>query len=232
MKVDIWSDIRCPFCYIGKRKFEAGLAQFENKEQVEIEWHSFELNPTLETTTALSVLDFLAETKNIDKNHIKQIQQQLVDAGAEFGLAFNFDRSIVSNSNKAHQLVQFAITRGLGDAALEVLFKAHFTNGQNIDDTNTLIDLGTLIGIDPSETAQILASCAYSGQVQKGKDEAEAMGISGVPFFIFDNKFAVAGAQTSGTFLRALRNAWNEYEQEHVLIETLTKSGDARLEVG
>jgi protein disulfide-isomerase len=224
MKVDIWSDIRCPFCYIGKRKFETGLQQFSNKENIEVEWHSFELDPTLETRTDVSIYDYLAARKNISRQQAVQMNTHVTNVAAEVGLDFNVGDSILANSFNAHRLIQLAKTKGLGAEAEEALFKAYFTDAKNIDDTQTLIETGISIGLQEDEIKQMLDSNAYTTEVRNDEAIASEIGINGVPFFVINNKYAVSGAQAPATFLGALQKAWKEYETEKP-VEVL--NGDA-----
>lgn len=214
MKVDIWSDIRCPFCYIGKRKFETGLQQFSNKENIEVEWHSFELDPTLETRTDVSIYDYLAARKNISRQQAIQMNTHVTNVAAEVGLDFNVGDSILANSFNAHRLIQLAKTKGLGAEAEEALFKAYFTDAKNIDDKQTLIETGISIGLREDEIKQMLDSNAYTTEVRNDEKIASEIGINGVPFFAINNKYAVSGAQAPATFLSALQKAWKEYETE------------------
>lgn len=224
MKVDIWSDIRCPFCYIGKRKFESGLAQFANKENIVVEWHSFELDPTLETRTDVSIYDYLATRKNISRQQAIQMNDYVTNVAKEVGLDFNMKDSVLANSFNAHRLIQLAKTKGLDDEAEEKLFKAHFTQAKNIDDIKTLINIGVSIGLVENEIRAMLNGNDYTNDVRKDQLQANEIGINGVPFFIINNKYAVSGAQAPATFLNVLEKAWTEYEIENPLEVSDTNS--------
>lgn len=204
MKIEIWSDVMCPFCYIGKRRFEEALSQFDAAANVEITWKSFQLNPTLKTDPSISIHQYLANAKGWDLEYAQQVNQQVTEMAEGVGLTYNFDRAVVANSFDAHRLVQLAKQHGLGNAAEEALFKAYFTEGKNIADHETLISLGTEIGLPGDEIAQMLKSDAFREAVRADIDEAQALGIRGVPFFVIDRKYAVSGAQPTETFLQAL----------------------------
>ena len=161
MKVDIWSDIRCPFCYIGKKKFEMALARFPHNDKVEVIWHSFQLDPGLETQPGVHVYDYLARVKGITREQAVRMHQHVKQSALEVGLEFDFDRAIVANSFNGHRLIQLAKSKGLGDAAEEQLFKAHFTEGKNIDAPDTLREVGTNIGLSDDEVSNLLASDQY-----------------------------------------------------------------------
>ena len=207
MKVDIWSDIRCPFCYIGKRKFELALEQFEHKDEVEVVWHSFELDPDLETRKDIDVYDYLADLKGMNRDRSLQIHDQVTRSAAEVGLEYNFDSAVIANSFDAHRLIQLARSRGLGDAAEEALFKAYFTDGADISDLTSLSHIGTAIGLDQNEVEQMLQTTKFSEEVRADEMLARKIGIRGVPFFLINGRTAVSGAQPPAVFLDSLKAA-------------------------
>ena len=215
MTINIWSDVRCPFCYIGKRKMEKGLEKFAHKDEVKISWHSFELDPSLQTNTEINSLQYFSEIKGIPVTQAKQMQQQVANIAKEVGIEINNDKSIVANSFNAHRLIQFAKTKGVANEIEEELFKAHFTDGKDIDDIEVLVQTGVSIGLDEKEVAEILASDAFSKGVKQDELQAQSLGIRGVPFFIFNNKYAVSGAQSPDTFLEVLEQTWEEFEKEN-----------------
>jgi predicted DsbA family dithiol-disulfide isomerase len=225
MKVDIWSDVRCPFCYIGKRKFEAALDAFPNKEEVEVVWHSFELDPALKTETDKSVYDYLAERKGLSREVSVQMHNQLTQSAKDVGLEYHFDKAVVANSFNAHRLIQLAKTKGLGDAAEERLFRAYYTEGRNIDDLNTLTQLGVEIGLSAIEVGEMLYSNAFADEVRRDQTQAQAMNISGVPFFVIDEKYGVSGAQPSELFSQALEKAWSEHAEKNNQKDLATTDG-------
>lgn len=207
MKVDIWSDVRCPFCYIGKRKFETALAQFEGKDEVEVEWHSFELDPNAETLPNVPAAEYLANRYGRPVEWAEEMQAGVTQTAAEVGLEFNLDRSVVANSFDAHRLIQLAKTEGLGDQIEEALFIAHFTNGSDISDHNTLIEIGLSVGLEQLSIATMLRGTDFTKEVRHDEQTAQQIGVKGVPFFVFDQKLAVSGAQPPETFLGAMRQA-------------------------
>lgn len=210
MKVDIWSDIRCPFCYIGKRKFEQALEQFDNKGDVEVIWHSFQLDPNLETQPEVDLIDYFTKTKGISREQAVQMFSRAKEMAAESGLEFNMDSMIVANSYNSHQLLQFAKSKGLGDEIKEALFEAQFTEGKNIDDRQTLLNIAAGIGLDKKETEEVLDSEKFAYQVKQDEMAAKTIGVQGVPFFVFNKKYAVSGAQAPETFLEVLEKSWEE----------------------
>ncbi len=226
MKVDIWSDIRCPFCYIGKRRFEEALSRFDRKNEVEVIWHSFELDPSMKTRPDINPLEYLAKIKGKTLQWSVQMHDQVTAVAATVGLTFNFDKCVVANSFDAHRLIQFGKTKGLGDQAKERLLKAYFTEGLNIHDHPTLLRLGVEIGLDKEEVRHVLHTDVFTDQVRNDEATAQQLGIRGVPFFMLDQKYSVSGAQMSDVFLDALQQAWKEKEKIDVVNSTTT-GGDA-----
>ncbi|MFM6934750.1 MAG: DsbA family protein [Flavobacteriales bacterium] len=204
MKIEIWSDIACPFCYMGKRKFDIALAQFSGKESVEIEWKSFLLNPDLETDPSVSIFQYLSEIKGIPMEQAKQMNAHITEVGKAIGLDYHFDQVILANTMKAHQLLHEARVQGLQHQMEERLFEANFVEGQNIDDVNVLISLATEVGMVTTALDVKILTGAYSHEIQEDLQLAQQFGVRGVPFFVFDRKYAVSGAQEPETFLKTL----------------------------
>ncbi|HSC37193.1 MAG TPA: DsbA family oxidoreductase [Chitinophagaceae bacterium] len=214
MKIEIWSDIMCPFCYIGKRRLESALEQFPHAKDIELEWHSFQLDPAIEAGHGKNLYQYLSERKGIPYQQAVSMHVQLTQTAKEAGLTYNFDDAKVANSYDAHRLIQLAKTQGLGDAAEERLFRAYFTEGRDFSDHDTLVALGKEIGLDEAAVNAMLDSNAYSEEVNRDIAEAETIGIRGVPFFVFDRKYAVSGAQPAATFLGALNTSFTEWQKE------------------
>lgn len=225
MKIEIWSDVMCPFCYIGKRKFESAMAEFEHKDNVEVIWKSFQLNPSLKTDPSKNTVQHLAETKGWTMEYTRNTIQYVMEMAQGVGLNYDFDKAVVANSFDAHRFIQFAKTLGKGDAAEERLFKAYFTEGKNTADHATLVQLGTEIGVNAEDLKKVLASNAYAQEVNKDVKEAEQIGVTGVPFFVVDRKFAVSGAQDSKTFLGALEKAWKEHAKTNPSVLDKSSTG-------
>lgn len=214
MKVDIWSDVRCPFCYIGKRKFEVALEKFSNKNDVEVEWHSFELDPSLIANKDENHVKHLAEAKGISKEQVDQMHDHVNKMAAEVDLGFHFDKVVVANSFNAHRLIQLAKTKEVADEVEEALFKAHFVEGKNIDGPETLMNIGLSAGIDKDDLKKVIDSEEFSKQVRQDEQQAQLYGINGVPFFVLNNKYGVSGAQSPEIFLEALTQAWEDLAKE------------------
>ena len=216
MKVEIWSDIMCPFCYIGKRNFEAALKEFDAKNEIEIEWKSFQLDPTIPKSfeKKVSTYEYLAERKGMPVERSKEMHDNIVETARKVGLTYNFEKAVVANSFDAHKLIQLAKTKGLGDAAEESLFKAYFSNGQDMSDHSTLVQLGNEIGLNEEEITAALVSEEFEAKVNFDVSEGSQLGVTGVPFFVFDRKYAVSGAQPIETFLNALKQSHAESKNE------------------
>ncbi|MDZ4702520.1 MAG: DsbA family oxidoreductase [Saprospiraceae bacterium] len=210
MKVEIWSDVMCPFCYIGKRRFEAALSQFAHRDQVEVVWKSFQLDPNLKTNPTKSVKQSLAESKGWSLEQTDQTMAYVVNMAKEVGLTYHFDKAVVANSFDAHRFSHLAKKYGKQDEAEERLFAAYFTEGKNTADHQTLNQLGSEIGLNDVEVAQVLAGNDYADDVQKDIYEARQVGVTGVPFFVFEDKYTVSGAQGSALFLQLLEKVWAE----------------------
>jgi predicted DsbA family dithiol-disulfide isomerase len=225
MKVEIWSDIMCPFCYIGKRNFEAALKAFDAKNEIEIEWKSFQLDPTIPKTfdKKLSTYEYLAERKGMSVEKAIELHSNVTEMARNIGLTYNFDQSFVANSFDAHKLIQLAKTKGLGDAAEEQLFKAYFTDGKDMSNHSTLIELGKEIGLNDKEVRSALASEEFASKVNVDISEGSQLGVTGVPFFVFDRKYAISGAQPVDTFLNALKQSHAEFQNEG---ESCSPGGD------
>jgi protein disulfide-isomerase len=215
MKVEIWSDIMCPFCYIGKRRFETAMAQFPDAAAVEVEWHSFQLDPTINSDHGDNLYEYLSKRKGIPYEQAVAMNNQVSAQASTLGLTYNLDKAVVANSFDAHRLIQLAKQHQLGDAAEERLFKAYFTEGKDFSDPATLVELGKEIGLEEAALQELVASQSFAGEVRKDIAEAAALGIQGVPFFVFDRKYGVSGAQASETFLEVLNKTVAEWKTEN-----------------
>ncbi|HEU4717457.1 MAG TPA: DsbA family oxidoreductase [Bacteroidia bacterium] len=207
MEIEIWSDVMCPFCYIGKRHFEKALEQFAEKDSVRVTWKSYQLDPALKPEGEQNIYDYLAERKGISRQQSETMHERVVRMAEAAGLHYDFDKAIVANSFDAHRLSHLAAKHGLQDAMEERLFAAYFTEGKNIGDPETLVQLGAEVGLDENEIRGMLRSDAFSAGVKQDADEAAQLGARGVPFFVIDRKYGISGAQPVETFLRALDEA-------------------------
>lgn len=202
----------CPFCYIGKRRFEEALATFEGKNDVEIEWKSFLLSPELKTDPTKNIHQYLAEHKNISLEEAKGMNDYVTNMAAQVGLTYNFDKAIPANSFNAHRFLHFAKKHGKQNEAEERLFKAYFTEGKNIDDAQTLLLLAIELELDANKLADAMNNGEFTNDVIADINEAQQLGVRGVPFFVFNRKYAVSGAQESEAFTQTLEKAFEEWQ--------------------
>ena len=209
MTVEIWSDVLCPFCYIGKRKLEQALEKFPQADQINIVWKSFQLDPSA-SNTGEPYKEHLAEKKGWSEAQTQQMFEHVRSMAAGVGLEYDFDKTITANSFDAHQLLHLALKHGNQDAAKEALLRAHFTEGKNIGDLNTLISIGTDLGLDADEVRKTLENQTFAGEVALDIETARQFQITGVPYFLFDRKYAISGAQDSAVFLQTLEKAYEE----------------------
>lgn len=210
MKVEIWSDVICPFCYLGKRRFEHALEKFSHKDKVEIVWHSFELDPESKSEPGKSIHQLLAEKKGWSIEQAKEMNDHVTKMAKEAGLTYNFDKAIPVNTFNAHRISHLAAKHNVQNEMEELLFSSYFTKGINIDDANSLISLAGQVGIASKETEQVLKQAEYGDDVRQDEEEAREIGINGVPFFVFDRKYAISGAQPEDVFIRTLERVWEE----------------------
>lgn len=209
MKVEFWSDIVCPWCYIGKRRFEKALSLFEHGSEVEVIWRSFELDPS----TPRHIGDFTDSlSKKMGKSHeeVSQMMAQITTLAAKDGLDYRFDLMKSGNTFDAHRLIHHAATQGLVEEVSEQLYHAYFTEGLPVGDVDALVQVAVKAGLEETETLQILASDKYSEEVRSDESRAHSLNVRGVPFVLANEKYTISGAQPTEVFLDALRQAWND----------------------
>ncbi|MFZ6052631.1 DsbA family oxidoreductase [Halocola ammonii] len=212
MKVEVWSDVLCPFCYLGKRKFEMALEEFEHSDQVEVVWKSFQLQPGIETDTTANLAEHLAKVKGFPVEQARKMNAQLSEAGKQVGLTYNFDDVVVANSFRAHCFLHFAKNHGKQNEAKELIFEAYFRDGKNVDDAAVLNELISELGLSEDEWKSAQNSKELEQEVRHDIYEAQQIGVSGVPYFVFNDKYSVTGAQQPETFLGALRQSFEEWQ--------------------
>lgn len=208
MKVDIWSDVQCPWCYIGKRKFEAAVEQFG--EPVEVEFHSFLLNPEAEVEFPGTTAEYLSKKMGASPEQVTQMQQRLLGIASSVGLNYDLDHQIQTNTAKAHELLHFAKIVGKQVELKERLMAAHFVEARHVGRIDDLVQMASEVGIDSEQARKALESGEFQPLVEADIAQARAYGISGVPFFVIDGKYGVSGAQETATFVEVLRKAASE----------------------
>lgn len=204
MKIEIWSDIACPFCYIGKRRLEQALEQFEHKDKVTIEWKSYLLNPDLVPEPGQSLYAYLSKSKGWSMAYTMQANQQVLEMAREVGLNYQLDKVRIANTTDAHRIIQLAKQKGLDDTIEEAFFDAYFTKGADLGDHEVLVDIAVRAGISESEARQVLNEQLLGDKISQDIYESTQIGVRGVPFFVFDNKYGISGAQPLEVFTRTL----------------------------
>lgn len=212
LSIDVWSDVVCPWCYIGKRRLEAALERFEERASTSVTWHAFELDPSAPRAyqDGSTLASRLARKYGKSPAATQGMIDQVTRVAAGDGLEFHFERERSGNTFDAHRLLAFARGQGLQGALKERLLRAYFTEGQAIGDRETLARLGVEVGLDEAETRAVLGGDRFSGEVRQDQAAARSMGATGVPFFVVGRRYAVGGAQAPEALLRVLQRAWSE----------------------
>lgn len=204
MQIEIWSDVVCPFCFIGKHRLEEALKKFP-QEKFDITWKSFQLNPDEKTNPDLNHADHLAESKGWSKEYMQQAHQRVCAMGESCAISFDFDHAKVVNSFNAHRLLHYAKTQGKQNELKEFLFKAYFEQAKNIGDNTVLAETGVQCGLKEEECLRVLNSSAFAQAVEEDKYEAVQYNIRGVPCFVFDGKYVLSGAMEVSVFENVLQ---------------------------
>ena len=210
LTVDIWSDVVCPWCYLGKRRFEAALERFEHRDDVTVRWHSFELDPDAPQSNDEPAAERLARKYGISVEEAEAKHAQMTEMGAAEGLEFRYDLSRSGNTFDAHRLIQLAGEHDRQDAVKERLLRAYFTEGEPIGDPDRLVALAVEAGLDGAEARAVIDGDAYADAVREDEQIARQIGIHGVPFFVIGRRFGVSGAQPAEVILGVLEQGWDE----------------------
>ncbi len=218
MKIDIWSDIACPFCYIGKRKLDMALSQFPHKENVELVWHSYELDPRLpKQALQESIYTYFAKKYGMTETEARENMDNTARLAKEVDLNYDFDKLIVANTSDALRLIKLAKEYSLATEAEEILFKAYFVEGKNISDPVILSDLGSKIGLKESEIKEMLNSDKYLAEIKQDIEYSEnELQLEYIPFYVFNNKQIVQGSIAVENYLKVLHEAYNEWSTNDV----------------
>ncbi|MGY0695014.1 DsbA family oxidoreductase [Virgibacillus sp. FSP13] len=217
MKIEIWSDFVCPFCYMGKRRLENALEQFSHKDDVTIEYKSYELDPNAEKNPGKSIHELMAGKFGSTIEKAKSMNDNMASQAAELGLTYNFDTMQHTNTLDAHRVAKYAERKGKGKEMTERLLKAYFTDSKHIGDPETLKELAGEIGLDTDAINTLLQSDDYLAKVRADEEEAKQIGVQGVPFFVFNEKYAVSGAQPTEVFTEVLDKVWEEESEKPTL---------------
>jgi predicted DsbA family dithiol-disulfide isomerase len=227
MQVEIWSDVVCPWCYIGKRKFEAALAEFDHRDEVTVEWRSYELDPGAPPRRDLPMVELLQKKYSMTEQQARAANDRVTGIAAGVGLEYHLDRAAMGNTFDAHRLIHLAAAHGRGDAMKERLMAAYFTEGAAVGETDTLERLAADVGLDADEVAAALAGDAFAADVRDDERTAATLGVSGVPFFVIDRAFGVSGAQDPDVLLAALDRAWADTHPGDGPVDAESEGGGA-----
>jgi len=209
MLIEIWSDVVCPWCYVGKRNLEAALTAFAHADDVTIEWRSYELDPTTPARVELSMDEVLERKYGMTSDQASKANLRMTELAATVGLEYHLDRVQIGNTFDAHRLIHLAADEGRADEMKERLLRAYFTEGRAISDPTTLTALAVEVGLDRGRVADVLEGDDYGADVRADEDRAMELGSTGVPFFVFDERLGVPGAQPPDVLLRLLERAWD-----------------------
>lgn len=210
MKIEIWSDVMCPFCYIGKNNFEEALNKLPFKDEVQVEWKSFQLDPSLDPKQTQNTIEYFREKKGFPEAQATQMISQVAQMGKGAGIDFNFEKALITNTFSAHKLLHLAKKYNKSNEMEEALFIAHFIDGKNVGDTEVLVSLAESLDLDKEEARQAVTTDQWNNEVNQDILEARNNGVSGVPFFVLNGKYAVSGAQPVETFEEALQQTYKE----------------------
>ncbi|MDR6545534.1 putative DsbA family dithiol-disulfide isomerase [Chryseobacterium rhizosphaerae] len=210
MKIEIWSDVMCPFCYIGKNNFEEALNKLPFKDEVQVEWKSFQLDPSLDPKQTQNTIEYFREKKGFPEAQATQMISQVAQMGKGAGIDFNFEKALITNTFSAHKLLHLAKKYNKSNEMEEALFIAHFIDGKNVGDPEVLVSLAESLDLDKEEARQAVTTDQWNNEVNQDILEARNNGVSGVPFFVLNGKYAVSGAQPVEAFEEALQQTYKE----------------------
>lgn len=227
MKIEIWSDVMCPFCYIGKKNLEEALSHYEHKDHIDVIWKSYQLDPTVPEQNDESYIGYLSKRRNVTEEQGKAMLKQVEDMAKSVGLEYHFDKAVMTNSFNAHRLIQLAKEKGKANDMEERLFKAYFTEGKDIANKSVLDQLGNDIGLTSEEIETAFSDDKYAYEVKKDINEAMEIGVTGVPFFVADRKYGVSGAQPASELLKMIDQSYTEWSKNNIKTELKISQGDS-----
>ena len=211
MRIEIWSDVVCPWCYIGKRRLEAALAAFPHRDEVEVTWRSFQLDPTTEREGEELNVERLARKFGVSVSDAQAMEQQVTGIAAGAGLEYHLENTRPTNTFDLHRVLHLAADHGVQGAAKEAFLSANFVEGRDLQDVPTVVALAVGAGVPEDEVRRVLADpTAYAAEVEADRVEAAALGANGVPFFVFDRTYGISGAQPVEQFTAVLERAWSD----------------------
>lgn len=225
MKIEIWSDIACPFCYIGKAHLENALNDFEFKDQIELLYYSYQLDPQMRYQEGQTAVSYLVQRKGMPEAQVRQMMAQIETMAKDAGVVINFSTNLPANTMKAHKLIHLAKESHKDQAVMNELFKAHFVEGQNIEDSDALTQIGTKQGLKAEAVQEAISTDQYRSAITSEIAEAAKIGVQGVPFFVLNRKYGISGAQPVATLKKALTQSFEEWQKDTPLIVDLGPEG-------
>ncbi|RLL42071.1 DsbA family oxidoreductase [Oceanobacillus piezotolerans] len=219
MKIEVWSDFVCPFCYIGKRRLEHAMEKFSHRDNIVLEYKSYQLDPTAKHIPGKDFYQTFSELKGLPLNQVKAMNGQVGEQAAAIGLTYNFDTMKYANTFDAHRAAKFAETKGKGKEITERFLYAYFTESKLMSDHDTLAELAEEVGLDKEEVKEVMESNRYAKEVREDINVAHQIGVRGVPFFVFNEKYAVSGAQPEEVFHEVLNKVWEEEKDKPIIQE-------------
>ncbi|MFD1850831.1 DsbA family oxidoreductase [Oceanobacillus bengalensis] len=217
MKIEVWSDFVCPFCYIGKRRLEHAMEKFAHRDKVTVEYKSYQLDPTAKHIPGKDYYETFSELKGIPLEQVKVMNQQVAEQATTVGLTYHFDTAKYANTFDAHRVAKFAETKGKGKEITERFLHAYFTESKLMSDHQTLVELAGEVGLNKEDVKHVLDANLHAKNVREDINEARQIGVQGVPFFVFNEKYAVSGAQPEEVFSEVLEKVWEEEAKKPVL---------------
>lgn len=215
MKIEVWSDIMCPYCYIGKLHYEKALEQFEWKDQIELEWKAFQLNPDLpDKGNGIPVMDYLHNTVGVSEDDTKKMNEQIAELAKENGVKSNLENAFAANTLDAHRLIKLAATKGLDSKVMQLISKAYFEEAKDYSDHTFLTEIGTTAGLEKKEVEKLLGNDDYAYEVKQDIQEANNLGFDTVPTFLFNRKHALVGSQPVGAFIKTLQKGFLKWQKQ------------------
>ena len=229
MKIEVWSDVACPFCYIGKRHYESAISKFADANNIELEWKSFQLDPAIpeDLNGKQSVSAYLSASKGMTLDQVAQMTVGVTEMAKNAGLSLDFEKAVAANTFNAHRIIQKAKTKGLGDAIEEAFFKAHFVDGLDVADKEVLMSIGEKTGLSKEEINDALSNDEYAYMVQQDIMESRNIGVRGVPFFVFNRKYGISGAQPVEVFTNTIEKSYTEWRKDNEVITLEINEGPA-----
>ena len=211
MEIQIWTDVVCPWCYLGKRRFDHALAGFDHRDQVQVTHRAFQLDPTAPKDQTFDQVELLTQKYGMPKEQFQTQHAELTRMGRIEGLEYNFEGGRAGNTFDAHRLIRLGLERDRQDAVLERFFRAHFTEQRSVFEADSLVELAAEAGLDPDEARNVLTEEKYTAEITADVAQAQAYGANGVPFFVVDQRYGISGAQPEAAFAGALTRAWADH---------------------